>query len=423
MRLYDDLAARGFIEKATSEEIPKLLAGGPITCYIGFDPTAPSFHAGNLIPILGLARFQRAGHRPLAIVGGATGMIGDPSGKSKERNLLGQGTLEKNMTSLRAQLGRFLDFGPGGALLLNNADWLGRFGFIEFLRDVGKSFRLGEMLAKETVRSRVSSEAGISYTEFSYMLLQAYDFLHLHDTYGCVLQAGGSDQWGNITSGIDLIRKTRGKPAYGIVFPLLLDSTGQKLGKTSDGERVWLDPELTSAYRFYQYWFNAGDADAVRFLKLFTFLPLEEIASIEKESASAPEKRTAQRRLAEEVTRLVHGEEALRGAVKASEAMFGGAVAGIDARTLDDIFADVPSAELPRDRLAGGLSIVDFLVESGLSPGKGAARRLIDGGGVYLNNVRVESAERSVTADDLVAGSAIVLRQGKKNYRIVRFKV
>lgn len=423
MRLYDDLEARGFIEKATSEEIPKLLTGGPITCYIGFDPTAPSFHAGNLIPILGLARFQRAGHRPLAIVGGATGMIGDPSGKSKERNLLGQGTLEKNMTSLRAQLERFLDFGPGGALLLNNADWLGRFGYIEFLRDVGKSFRLGEMLAKETVRSRVSSEAGISYTEFSYMLLQAYDFLHLHDTYGCVLQAGGSDQWGNITSGIELIRKTRGKPAYGIVFPLLLDSTGQKLGKTSDGERVWLDPELTSAYRFYQYWFNAGDADAVRFLKLFTFLPIEEIASIEKESASAPEKRASQRRLAEEVTRLVHGEEALRGAVKASEAMFGGSVAGIDARTLDDIFADVPSAELPRDRLAGGLSIVDFLVESGLSAGKGAARRLIDGGGVYLNNVRVESAERSVTADDLVAGSAIVLRQGKKNYRIVRFKV
>ncbi|MFH1679041.1 MAG: tyrosine--tRNA ligase [Candidatus Eisenbacteria bacterium] len=422
MNLYDELEARGFIEKATSDEIPKLLEREKISCYIGFDPTAPSFHVGNLIPIMGLAHFQRAGHRPIAVMGGATGMIGDPAGKSKERNLLDPETLERNLASLRKQFERFLDFGEGKALLIDNTDWLGAFGFIEFLRDVGKHFRLGEMLAKESVKSRLAGEAGISYTEFSYMLLQAYDFLHLHDAHGCVLEAGGSDQWGNITAGIDLIRKLRGKQAYGIVFPLLLDTSGQKLGKTSEGERIWLDPELTSPYRFYQHWINTSDRDVIRFLKIFTFVPLSEIAGIEREMESAPERRAAQKRLAEEVTRVVHGEEALRSAVHASLIFFGGAITGVDERTLADVFSDVPSAVLPRARLAGGLGIVDLLVESGLSPGKGAARRLIDGGGVYLNNVRVDSAERTITPDDMVAGSTLVLRQGKKSYRLVRFE-
>jgi tyrosyl-tRNA synthetase len=419
--LYDEMERRGFIEKSTSDEIAGLLEGGRITCYIGFDPTAPSFHVGNLIPIMGLAHFQRAGHRALAIMGGATGMIGDPSGKSKERNLLDPATIDRNIESQRKQFARFLDFGEGKALLLNNADWLGKFGFIEFLRDVGKHFRLGEMLAKETVRSRVSSEAGISYTEFSYMLLQSYDFLYLFDAYECTLQAGGSDQWGNITAGIDLIRRLRGRQAYGIVFPLLLDSSGQKLGKTSEGERIWLDPELTSPYRFYQYWFNVKDADAIRFLKLFTFLPLDEIEELEQETARSPEHRTAQKRLAEEVTRIVHGEDALRASLRASEIIFGGAVAGIDERTLREIFADVPSAVLPRGKIAEGIGIVDLLVASGLCTGKGAARRLIDGGGIYLNNLRVDSADRVAAEDDLVGGAALVLRQGKKNYRLVRF--
>jgi tyrosyl-tRNA synthetase len=354
-------------------------------------------------------------------MGGATGMIGDPSGKSKERNLLDPATLERNIAAQKKQLARFFESGSEGSPVLNNADWLGKFGYIEFLRDVGKHFRLGEMLGKESVRSRLSSDAGISYTEFSYMLLQAYDFLHLFETRGCVLQAGGSDQWGNITAGIDLIRKLRGKQAYGIVFPLLLDSSGQKLGKTSDGERIWLDAELTPPYRFYQHWINASDADAIRFLRLFTFVPLEEIDGLEKAMRDSPERRAPQKRLAEETTRLVHGEEALRAALRASEIVFGGEVTGVDEKTLSEIFSDVPSAELPRARIEAGIGIVDLLVEGGLSAGKGAARRLIEGGGVYLNNVRVESSDRIVTKDDLVAGASLVLRQGKKNYRLVRF--
>lgn len=422
MNLFQDLVARGFVEQATSDEIGGILEKERVSIYVGFDPTAPSLHVGNLIPIMGLARFQRAGHRPIAVVGGATGMIGDPSGKSKERNLLTTTTIEENLASQGKQFERFIEFGEGKGVLTNNAEWLTRFGFIEFLRDVGKHFRVGEMLAKESVKSRLNSDVGISYTEFSYMLLQAYDFLHLYDAHGCTFQAGGSDQWGNITAGIDLIRKLRGKPAYGIVFPLLLDSSGQKLGKTSDGERIWLDPELTSPYRFYQYWLNSTDQDVIRFLKLFTFVPVDEIAGIEEETRSAPERRIAQKRLGEELTKLVHGDDAYAAAVRASDIMFGGEIRDVDEKTLRDIFADVPSASFPAGRLDGGFPIADLLAESGLTKGKGAARRLIDQGGVYLNNVRVESGDRAVTREDLVAGPTIVLRQGKKNYRLVRFE-
>ncbi|MFH1279150.1 MAG: tyrosine--tRNA ligase [Candidatus Eisenbacteria bacterium] len=422
MNLFQEMEARGFIEQATSDEIGGILEKERVTCYIGFDPTASSLHVGNLIPIVGLARLQRAGHRPIAVMGGATGMIGDPSGKSKERNLLTPEKIEENLASQKKQFERFIEFGDGKGVLVNNGEWLTRFGFIEFLRDVGKHFRLGEMLAKESVKSRLQSDAGISYTEFSYMLLQAYDFLHLFDEYGCSFQAGGSDQWGNIVAGIDLIRKLRGKPAYGMVFPLLLDSSGQKLGKTSEGERVWLDAELTSPYRFYQYWLNATDPDVIRFLKLFTFLPLDEIAGLEEETKSSPEKRTAQKRLGEELTKLVHGDEAFEGALRASEIMFGGEIAGVDEKTLADIFIDVPSSTLPAGRLGEGLGIVDLLAECGATKGKGAARRLIDQGGIYLNNVRVDSSDRIVTRKDLVAGPTLVLRQGKKNYRIVRFE-
>ena len=422
VNLYEELVARGFVEQSTSEEIGNVLEREKVTCYVGFDPTAASLHVGNLIPILGLARLQRAGHRPIAVMGGATGMIGDPSGKSKERNLLTDDTIEENLAAQKKQFERFIEFGDGKGVLTNNADWLTRFGFIEFLRDVGKHFRLGEMLAKESVKSRLNSDAGISYTEFSYMLLQAYDFLHLFDEEGCTFQAGGSDQWGNIVAGIELIRKLRGKQAYGIVFPLLLDSSGQKLGKTSEGERVWLDPELTSPYRFYQYWINAADSEVIRYLKLFTFVGLDEIAEIERETKEAPEKRAAQKRLGEELTRMVHGDEGYDASLRASKIMFGGEITGVDEKTLCEIFADVPSSTLPKTRLDEGLGIVDLLVECGATKGKGAGRRLIDQGGIYLNNIRVESSDRPVTAGDLIAGPSLVIRQGKKNYRLVRFE-
>ena len=340
MSFFEEMKTRGLVEQVTSAEIGTILAERNVSCYVGVDPKAVSLHVWNLIPVMGLAHFQRGGNRPMVVMGGATGMIGDPSGKSKERNLLTEEAIERNLTVQREQFARFLDFGEGGAVVVNNADWLKKFGFIEFLRDVGKHFRLGEMLAKESVKTRLRSDAGISYTEFSYMLLQAYDFLHLFDEYGCTFQAGGSDQWGNITAGIELIRKLRGKPAYGVVFPLLLDSSGQKVGKTSEGERVWLDGELTSPYRFYQYWINATDADAIRFLKLFTFVPLDEIAGLEEEMRSSPERRAPQKRLAEEMTRTVHGDGALRSALGASEIMFGGEITGVDEKTLTDLFKE-----------------------------------------------------------------------------------
>ncbi|MBN1826609.1 MAG: tyrosine--tRNA ligase [Candidatus Eisenbacteria bacterium] len=422
MNVFEELRARGFVHQATSEDLAEILGREKVVCYAGFDPTSDSLHIGNLVIIMGLAWFQRGGHRPIVVMGGATGMIGDPSGKSKERNLLDTEQIRRNLEAQRVQFERFLDFGEGGALLVNNADWLGRFGYLEFLRDVGKHFRLGEMLAKETVKSRITSEAGISYTEFSYMMLQAYDFLHLSDTYGCSFQVGGGDQWGNVTSGIDLIRKLRGRQAHGIVFPLLLDSSGQKMGKTSEGERVWLDPEKTSPYKFYQHWINIPDDKVVSYLKFFTFLPLDEIVETERAAEEAPEKRIAQKRLAEEVTRIVHGEEGLGAATRATNIIFGGEITGVDEKTLADIFADVPSATLPRARLDEGIGVVDLLVESGGAKGKGAARRLIDGGGVYLNNRRVDSADRTVGPDDLVAGPNLVIRQGKKNYRLVKFE-
>ncbi len=421
MNLFEELDARGFVENKTSDEIPRILAEERVTCYDGFDPTAPSLHVGNLVGIHTLAHFQRHGHRPIILMGGATGMIGDPSGKSKERVLLTDDKIQENLEAQSEQFRRFMDL-DSGAMVVNNADWFGQIGFIDFLRDVGKYFRLGEMMGKESVRSRLESESGISYTEFSYMLLQSYDFLHLFDHHDCRFQVGGSDQWGNITAGIELIRRLRSAPAYGIVTPLITDSSGQKLGKTSEGENVWLDAERTSPYRFYQYWINQPDQDVIRFLKMFTFLTLDEIGGMEEDVRDRPHERAAQKTLAADVTARVHGESGLDAARKATEIMFGGAIDEIEEGTLLDIFADVPSSVLLKSRFDDDWNIVDLLVEAGAAKGKGAARRLIEGGGIYLNNIRVEGAERLIRPEDLIAGTALVLRQGKKNYRLVRFQ-
>jgi len=371
-----------------------------------------------------LRRFQQAGHRPIALVGGATGMIGDPSGKSEERNLLSVETLRTNIAGMESQLRRFLDFdcGANAALLVNNHDWMGRFGYLEFLRDIGKHFPVNVMLTKDSVRSRLDrSDAGLSYTEFSYMLLQAYDFVHLNAAYDCELQAGGSDQWGNITAGIDLARRIRGTQLYGITCPLLTRSDGSKMGKTESGA-LWLSPEKTSPYRFYQYWINLDDADVGKCLRFFTDLDQREVLAVEAEHAADPGKRTAQRRLATELTRLVHGDEGLDVAERATAIFFGAEIQQLSDAQLQGIFADVPSKELSRERLAAeGLPLVDALVEAGLANSKGAARRIVAQGGAYVNNRRVGDGEARLGSGDLASESILVLRAGKKNYALLRF--
>jgi tyrosyl-tRNA synthetase len=415
MKLLEQLERRGMIEQVTDHEaLDKLLAQPRQAIYIGFDPTADSLHVGHLLPALMLSRFQRAGHRPIVLVGGATGMIGDPSGRSTERQLLTPETIQANARAVQAQLARFVDFsGDTAAIMVNNADWTAPVSYLDFLREVGKHFTVNYMLAKESVRRRLEDrEHGISYTEFSYMLLQAFDFLHLNEKFGCAMQAGGSDQWGNITAGIELIRRVRGAEAFGITFPLLATSSGEKFGKSA-GNAVWLDPNRTSPYQFYQYWIRTDDRDAERFLKLFTFLSDEEIADL---CARPPEQRAAQKKLAEEVTRIVHGEENLALAVKASEVLFGGDLAGLRDRDLADIFADVPSFELQRSSLEAGIKMADALVQSGAAKSKGEATRLIAGGGVYVNNKRVSAADTQLGVQDLASETMLVLRVGKKNY-------
>jgi len=396
----------------------------PRTVYVGFDPTADSLHVGHLVALMVLRRFQRAGHRPIALVGGATGMIGDPSGKSEERNLLAPEALRANVAGMEAQLRRFLDFdpGPNAARLVNNFDWMEKFGYLEFLRDVGKHFPVNVMLAKDSVRSRLErSDAGLSYTEFSYMLLQAYDFVHLHRQYGCELQAGGSDQWGTITAGIDLARRLDGVQLYGCTCPLLTRSDGAKMGKTESGA-LWLSPDKTSPYHFYQYWINLDDADVGQCLKFFTDLGREEIDALLAQHQSDPGRREAQRRRADALTRLVHGDEGLHTARRATEIFFGAEISQLDDAQLTGIFADVPSRQLPRDRLSGeGLSIVDALVESGLCKNKSEARRILAQGGAYVNNRRVEGLETRLGPAQLASESVMVLRSGKKNYALLRF--
>ncbi len=424
MNIIEELKQRGLYYDCTDEEAltAHLSDDAPVTFYAGFDPTADSLHVGTLLVIMTMVRLQRAGHRPIAVVGGGTGMIGDPSGKSKERQLLDEQTIEHNITGIKAQLSRFLDMEDSrvGAMVVNNYDWLGRLSFIEFLRDVGKHFTVNSMIAKESVRQRLENrEQGISYTEFSYMLLQAYDFAHLNAHEGCTLQIGGSDQWGNITAGIDLIRRRGGKPSYGLTIPLLTTSSGHKFGKTEAGT-VWLDSRRTSPYQFYQFWIRTEDADVIRFLRMFTFLPMEEIDELASEHESRPEARVAHRKLAEEMTRMVHGQEGLEAAQRATQALFGGSLEGLSAADLLDIFAHVPSGTIASGDLAQGMMLPDLMVKVGFTKSKGEARRLIKGGGLYLNNQRVTSQDAKVTSDDLLDGSVMVLRSGKKRYHLVK---
>ena len=419
-----ELRARGLVEQATAEEeLGKLLAAGRVTAYAGFDPTSPSLQVGNLVPLLALRRLQRHGHRPIVVLGGATGMIGDPSGKSAERNLLTLDAIRENSEGFRAQLARFVDFeGEFGALLVDNHDWTREVRYLDFLRDVGKHFSVNYMVAKESVRARFESrDQGISYTEFSYMLLQAFDFLHLARTYDCRLQVGGSDQWGNITAGIELVRRVLGKTVHGLTCPLVVTASGEKFGKTA-GNAVWLDAKRTSPFAFYQFWIRTEDADAARFLLYFTDVPPEEIADLDARAAAGSEKRAAQTRLAEEATRLVHGDAGLAKARAATEVLYGGAIADLSDGDLADIFADVPSRTFPRDRLAAGIRLADLACEAGLFPTKAEAKRRIEAGGVYLNNVRVADRERTVGSADLASESVLVLRKGKKDYLLVRFE-
>jgi tyrosyl-tRNA synthetase len=417
---FEELQWRGLVFDCI-EGVQNLLATQTVTVYNGFDVTADSLHIGHLVPLLALARLQRYGHHPIAVAGGGTTMIGDPSGKSSERPLLSRQQIEENAEAIKQQLARFLDFDSktNPARLVNNADWLLPLNLIEFLRDIGKHFTVNYMIAKDSVRARLEREEGISFTEFSYMLLQSYDFLHLYRTYGCVLQTGGSDQWGNITAGVELIRRVTGGTAYALVYPLITKSDGSKFGKTESGA-VWLDPKRTSPYRFYQFWLNTDDRDVIHYLKVFTFLTQPEIEELQHALEERPEQREAQRRLARLMTGMLHGETALARAEQAAQVLFGGAVEGLSAAEIEDIFADVPSARLSKDQFSGtGLNIVDLLVNSGMMKSKGEARRAISEGGVYLNNHRVTESERQVTLNDLLEGRFLVLRRGKKTYFLV----
>jgi tyrosyl-tRNA synthetase len=418
----DEYRWRDMLQDAT-EGAEEALEEGVQTAYAGFDPTAPSLHVGNLVPVMGLVHFQRAGHAPIALVGGATALIGDPSGKDKERPLLGRDEAEANAERIRGQLEAFLDFGnvSNCARMVNNLDWLGPTSVLDFLRDVGKHFPVSVMLGKEAIRARLEDETiGISFTEFSYILLQSYDFYRLFADRGCRFQLGGSDQWGNITGGIDLIRRVEGKRAYGVVFPLLTTATGAKFGKTEEGA-VWLDPERTSPYRFHQYWLNTDDADVGRFLRLFTLLGRDEIEALDAAVRERPQRREAQEALADDVTRRVHGEDALQRAKRASRVLFGGEVRGLAADEIEEIFADVPSSSLPADRLGGdGVDATSLLAEIGLCSSRSEARRAVEQGGVYLNGERVADPAFPVTVNDALHGGFLVLRRGKKSYHLVR---
>ena len=419
--VYDEFEWRGLLYDATPG-VKELLGKESITAYIGFDPTASSLHVGSLLPIMGLARLQRFGHTPIALVGGGTGLIGDPSGKATERKLLTSELVQENLEGIRNQLTRFLDFERKGnqARIVNNLDWLGELQMIDFLRDVGKHFTVNYMMAKESVKRRLQSEDGMSYTEFTYMMLQAYDFLELNRRADCSLQLGGSDQWGNILAGADLIRRVNGNKVHGLVFPLVTNSSGTKFGKTESGT-VWLDPERTSPYRFYQFWMNTDDKDAISYLKSFTWLSEKEIAGLEEELVQRPASREAQRSLSRLVTTMVHGETELDKAESASKVLFGGSMDSLSVADLIDIFEDVPSTVLSGGVLDGeGLGILDLCRETGITASNGEARRLIRQGGLFVNNARSEDENRRLTIDDCVEGELIVLRKGKRTYHIVR---
>jgi len=423
--ILDELTWRGLIAQTTdADALRKALAAAPLTLYAGFDPTAPSLHVGNLVPLLTLRRFQLAGHRPIAVAGGATGLIGDPSGRSAERTLADRDVIAGWLERIRGQLERFLDFSPGpsGALLADNLEWTAPLSAIDFLRDVGKHFPVNQMLQKESVSARL--ESGISFTEFSYLILQAFDYLELYRRLDCRLQIGGNDQWGNITAGLDLIRRVERGEAHALTVPLITSATGAKFGKSTGGGSLWLDPELTSPYAFYQYWINTDDRDAGPYLRFFTFLPEEEIESLAAATAERPAAREAQRRLAGELTTLVHGPAETGRVIAASRALFGqGDLAALDAATLGAALLEVPHVVLGRGDLVDGRlpPLVQLLVDTGLSPSRSAARRTITEGGAYVNNERVTDEDAAPGLGDLLHGRWLVLRRGKRNVAGVQF--
>ncbi len=424
MNIIEELQWRGLFADCTdTTELTKKVMAGPVTLYAGFDPTADSLHVGHLVPLLALARFQRMGHNPIALAGGATGSIGDPSGKSAERSLLTKEQIAANVDAVKPQLGRFLDFDHPShpARLVDNASWIANISYLDFLREVGKHFTVNVMVAKESVRARMEDrDVGISYTEFSYMLLQAYDFYHLNQDFGCELQIGGSDQWGNITMGMELTRKKAGRHVFGLTLPLITKSDGTKFGKTESGA-IWLDPKRTSVYRFYQFWINVDDRDVVPYLKFFTFLERNEIDGLEKAHLENPGAREAHRALARALTEMIHGPSAAEEAINASKILFGGTLEGIHENTFNEIVGEVPTSTI--EPIGGeGVSVLDVLVSSGLCQSKGQARKDVQGGGIYLNNIRESDFQRTLTADSLLFGRHLLLRKGKRNYAVVTTK-
>ena len=418
MKLIEELKERGLIDALTDPAIAEAL-DSPVTLYCGFDPSARSLQAGNLVSIMVLRRFQQAGHKVIALVGGATGLIGDPSGKSAERNMLTVEQVAENKKGIRENLSRILDFdGPNPAVMVDNYDWYSGTSAIEFLRDIAINFRVPQMLAKESVKKRLeASEGALTFTEFSYQILQGNDFLHLFDSYGCTLEVGGADQWGNITAGTDLVHRMRGKTAFGLTFPLLLDSTGRKFGK-SEGNALFLDASMTSEYDWYQYFLRAADADVIRYLKVFSMRSLDEIAELEAQMKANPEARIPQKALAEELTRLVHGEEGLKKALGATQTLFGGDVTGRSAAELETIFKDVKSAEMPKGEVVGR-SVWAVAAAAGMFKSNGEARRMAAQGGLSLNGAKVDD-RRVFDEADLIDGRVAILRQGKKNNFLIK---
>ncbi len=423
--IFTELQWRGLIHQTTDEAgLPQWLMDKPRCVYAGFDPTSDSLHVGNMMPLMLLRRFQQAGHRPIALAGGSTGLIGDPSGKSAERNLLSPEKLAHNLNAIQSQLRHFLDFdcGENSALLVNNYDWMNRFGYLDFLREIGKNFPVNVMMAKDSIKGRLEGESGLSYTEFSYMLLQAYDFAYLSQSEDCQLQVGGSDQWGNITAGIDLGRRMHGVQLFGLTCPLLVKSDGGKMGKTEAGA-IWLSPERTSPYAFYQYWYNVDDNDVSKCLRFLTELPKEEIEALDEARVAEPGKRASQIRLAESLTTLVHGAAALEAANRAREILFGAEIADLDDTQLMSIFDDVPSQLCSRGEIQGdGMPILDALVKSGLAKSKSEARRTVQQGGAYVNNRRHDDIEDCLTESHLASETVMVLRSGRKRYALLRFE-
>ncbi len=427
MTILEDLEWRGLINDCTARDaLAKRLDEGPISLYCGFDPTADSLHVGNLVPLIALRRFQNLGHKPIALAGGATGSIGDPSGKKSERQLLTKEVLDHNIESVKSQLASIVDFSEdidNTARLVDNASWMAPISFLDFLRDVGKHFTVNSMVAKESVRARMEDrDVGISYTEFSYMLLQGYDFYHLSQAEDCELQIGGSDQWGNITIGTELTRKKSGATVFGLTLPLITNADGTKFGKSESGA-IWLDPARTSVYLFYQYFINVDDRDVIRYLKYFTFLGQDEIATLESQHEENPGAREAHRALACEMTRLIHGEDATEDAVKASKILFGGDLDGISENALQDAASEIPNATIAANALDGeGYPLLDALVESGLSQSRGQAKKDIQGGSVNVNNIRIQEVQAKLTPSDVHFEKYILLRRGKKNYAALVIK-